>query len=976
MQRPSGSVLAAAFLCGGIAAWAQQPVVEPVPAFRTGIELVAVDVGVVDRQGRPVRDLGPADFVVTVGGKARRVATAEFVDTAAARLEAASRPDLVPVSTNEGAGLGRQFVFVVDQNTLEAVAARQVVAAASSFLAGLTFNDRSALMLIPTGPNIEFTWAHDRVREAMKRVMGLSSQMNQWEYGSLTEARDIANRNPTVLREVEQRECGMAVSDFGGTQAAAGGTSAGGTAPTAPSGESDSGSQTGGATRGGGRSSAGSARAFGSSCAREIQGQADATWRTAQSTSLASLMALRQVLTWLARTGGDKTVFLISGGWPLDLHEQNSLVANVAEEAAAARATIFTLFVPETKFGASRRMANWTPASDTTLRSMPLDALASMTGGGAHRAEVGAEGVFERLGRELSGYYRIGVEKEPGDTDGDPRRLRVQVPRPGVTVRARGVFDARTYEDRNWTARLDSALRSPIPATGVGLRVTSYVSPDQDDHSRLKLVLAGEAFRLDPGEATFQLVVHDDAGRPVLSGEQPLGEPNGDGLQFSTSVAVPPGSYVIRVAVIDGQGRVGSVDHRVEAQRIPLGPLSATGPLLIRVPGHAGAEPRLALEEVHHDERLALQVELEGAATALAATQVEFEIAETTDGPALVHAIGALSPGSHRESATAQVVADMRILPAGHYVARAKVRSGTAAAGELRRAFTVVEAPRVETGAAGASPIFAGRPTSARAAAIPMNMVPAFAVDRVLAPQVLGGFLDRVSERSDADSPAIRELLERARSAGVRELVVPEAVAADHPVAAFLQGVALLSQHKLDPAAAAFRNAMRASADFFPAMVYLGACYAAAGKDREAAGAWRTALIKEGDATALHVLLAEAQLRQGRPDLALQTLDAARERWPADEALKRPFVLAALSAGEHADGLEALDELVAARAEDEPLLEVALLVLYEAFVAGDPIEGVEQDRARMARLAEAYRARGGQSLALVETWLAATTRQP
>ena len=38
-----------------------------------------------------------------------------------------------------------------------------------------------------------------------------------------------------------------------------------------------------------------------------------------------------------------------------------------------------------------------------------------MTGGGSFRAEVNAEAAFERLGRELSGYYRIGVEKDPAD---------------------------------------------------------------------------------------------------------------------------------------------------------------------------------------------------------------------------------------------------------------------------------------------------------------------------------------------------------------------------------------------------------------------------------------------------------------------------------------------------------------------------------------------------------------------------------
>ena len=47
------------------------------PVFPTGVELVAIDLSVVDEQGRPVRDLGPADFQVTVKGKQTHGSTPE-----------------------------------------------------------------------------------------------------------------------------------------------------------------------------------------------------------------------------------------------------------------------------------------------------------------------------------------------------------------------------------------------------------------------------------------------------------------------------------------------------------------------------------------------------------------------------------------------------------------------------------------------------------------------------------------------------------------------------------------------------------------------------------------------------------------------------------------------------------------------------------------------------------------------------------
>jgi VWFA-related protein len=982
----AGAVLA----LGGATLWARQSP-QPIPVFKTSVELVTVDVGVVDRQGQPMRGLAAGDFTVTVAGQPRRVVSAEFVDTAAARVKTVPG-EPASISTNDGAGLGRLFVFVVDQGTLEPGNVRHVARAASRFFENLSFVDRSALMLLPAGPNVNFTWAHDRVRDALGKVVGQSANDTAWEFGSLSEARDIANRSLLALRNVGQRECGRAIGDpFGGSSGGApapsgpsqgtgatggtqgGGTQGGGTGGGAAGGGSSQGS--GGGGGGGGttsRSSSGGGGGLGGDgCTRDLQMRAEWAWRGAQMTSQTSVNSFRQLLSALERVRGDKTIILISGGWPLDDREQHTLMSTVASEAAAARATLYTLFVPGSAGSASRRMMSATPANDSYLQSSPLDTLASMTGGSSFRAEVGADAVFARLSRELSGFYRIGVEKDASDADGKGRRMKVQVARPSITVRAREVFDARTYDDRDWAARLSSALEAPIPATAVALRVTSYLTADPEDASRVRIVLSGEASRLDPGEATVQLLVRNLEGTKLLAGEQPIGEPRGDGLAFTANVPVAPGGYVLRVAVIDGAGRVGSVDHRIDAHRMALGPLTASAPLLLRVPAPGRGEPRLAVDTVRQDERLAVQIDLDGDRAQLQNTEVDFEIATSADGPSLVHTSATLA-SNRSGSMLAQGVSDMRVLPPGSYFARAKVTSGTAVLGEVRRPFTLMAAalpPDTVVAGASAAGSLAPRATVARAVA----KVPPFAVDHVTSPQVLGAFLDRVSARPDAASPMIRDLVRDAR-ANIGQLYVSDVLAAQSPVAAFLKGVSLLSQNKLELAANSFRSAMRASADFYPAMIYLGACYAAGGNDKEATGAWRTALIKEGDALPLHTLLADALLRQDNGELALETLDKARSRWPDDDGIKRRFVLAALMAGEYADGLQTLDELVERHMDDEPSLATGLLVLYEAFHNGKPIVGVEQDRARMVKLADAYRARGGPSLALIDTWLAAAKK--
>jgi VWFA-related protein len=1002
MKAPSMVAASVLLLCGGPLLSAQQAAPDPPPQFRSGVEVVNIDVSVLDKQGLPLRGLTASDFTVTVGGQPRRVVTAEYVDASAAPADQPKPPEDTLVSTNEGGGGGggRLFAFVVDQNTLEPGNARHVATAASRFFTRLTYADRSALMLLPVGPNVPFTWAHERVREGLQRVTGLAGPMSTWEFGSLSEARDIANRNLLTVRAVGERECRSSIfaGGGGGGGGFGGGASAGSPSPTpspAPppsggSGGGDSGNSGSAPTGGSGGSGAGGASGgpvpaprgtgvFGGfandACMRGIQMQAETAWRDAQMTSLSSIAALRQILTSLGRVRGDKTVILISGGWPMDDREEMSIISSVAAEAAAARATLYTIFVPAAMFSADRRGLSSTPARDQYMRSGPLETLAGMTGGSTFRADVNAETTFQRLARELSGYYRVGVEKDPLDGSSKARHMKVQVSRNGTTVRARDLFDVRTYEDRDWSARLASALDSPILATGVGLRMTSYVAMDPDDRSRLKLVITGEGSRLQAGEATFQLLVRNLDGNKIVTTEQPLGDAVDGVLPFSTNISVPPGVYIVRFALMDAAGHVGAVERRVEVRETELGPISAAGPLLVRVPHRTAGDPRLALDGVRQDERLALEVDLEGEAARVEHATVTFEIASKADGPALVHADAAVSPGARSGSYLAQAVADMRVLPPGQYSVRAKLRSGGEQLGEMRRAFSVLGVPRAaaEVVAASDSSVSVAAPRSLASRIV--GAAPPFAIDQVLAPPMLDAFLSRVSARPDASSPVVRDLLDRARTVDIGELKVSDAEAAQAPIAAFLQGLTLLAQNKLDPAANAFRSAMRGSPDFYPAMVYLGACYAAAGNDKEAAGAWRTALIREGDAAPLHVLLADAFLRQGRGDLALQSLQDARARWPQDPAVKQRYVMAALEAGKYAEGLQAVDELLDTHVEDEPSLALALLVLYEAIVNDRPVQSAEQDRARMTRLADAYRARGGPALALVDTWVAAAMKK-
>ena len=91
----------------------------------------------------------------------------------------------------------------------------------------------------------------------------------------------------------------------------------------------------------------------------------------------------------------------------------------------------------------------------------------------------------------------------------------------------------------------------------------------------------------------------------------------------------------------------------------------------------------------------------------------------------------------------------------------------------------------------------------------------------------------------------------------------------------------------LESAAAAFRTAIKIASDFPPAAVYLGACYAAGGRDREAAGAWQLVLALGQEDAVVYRLTADALLRLGDAAAADDVLKDAVRAFPAGRRSSR-----------------------------------------------------------------------------------------
>ena len=335
-----GVVLAAATCLMAASGAAQER-----PTFRSGVDVVVIDVNVVDRSHKPVGGLQPGDFVVSVDGKRRKVVSAQFIShgapaTTCRRRECPERPPRA--SRPEPPRRPR----ATSSSSSTATAWSRVTAswreqAAEKFLGQLGPDDRVGVATIPwLRSAITMTKNRDELQRALAGVNTGSERFRPVPYNiGLAEAFAVERGEADALTRIINRECRLSPGD--------------------PACREDV-----------------------KMLVREVQVQAHL--RGARS-----LEGLRDLGEGLRQIEGPKTMVLMSGGAPPPDVRTGYAYSQIAAAFAAAQVTLYTVYIEQAQLGQVKDRLSPTYSDDQKLE-MEAVANATSAAGGTFIEAVGS----------------------------------------------------------------------------------------------------------------------------------------------------------------------------------------------------------------------------------------------------------------------------------------------------------------------------------------------------------------------------------------------------------------------------------------------------------------------------------------------------------------------------------------------------------------------------------------------------------
>jgi VWFA-related protein len=646
-------VIACAAMSLDTAAYTQQ-----VPTFRSGVEIITLEVTVVDKDGKPVKGLKADDFVVTLEGDKRPVRTVDYLEFGGG-TELGPEPARRQTSNTERVETGpgkRLLMLLIDDLSFRPGPAKQLGLAGERMLASLGPLDSVGVMTTSGAePMLNPTTDRAAVVAALKKILGKNDDGTPPFYIAVQEAVEIemsasatdpamSGRPGDTLEKVASRECPLA--GFDGQMY--------------------------------------------ETCKRMIVSSSRNMARNIVHRAASQMSAYRVAIDVIRPFQGHKVLMALSAGVATnaDVSKLATMLDPIMQAAAAAGVRFYSMTdIPE--------MVNMAEASsfererarreEGSFLFSGVQTIASAAGGEAFRVIGQPDRLAERIVHETSALYRIGVESPVLQDKKQYLNAKVTMKPSGLTVRVNKKALSAAVEPENIPTeqRLRNALTQGGVVYGVPVAVGTALRRDPAA-SGLQLGINVQVPASAPGPVVAMFGLVNDAGQVVKAGRKEMPAP-GPGQDYLMAVSLPAieGRYRLRLAVADAKGSVGSVEQNVATRLQTIGSFTASE-LFTSWTGADGTPRFLALETLPAGAKtMTASLELYPLDLSAAPADLAVRIALVPLGKDAAVAEKELKPSTSGLTVAASADFPVGDLPAGSYTVRATVVEGGAVKGTI-----------------------------------------------------------------------------------------------------------------------------------------------------------------------------------------------------------------------------------------------------------------------------------------------------
>ncbi len=513
------------------------------PVFRSGANIVSVDVIVRDRDGKVVRDLKASDFEVREDGRPQDIVTFTF-------QEIASKPASVASVELLSAAEAKVKEDAARAAAAAAAAAKPVEETPQPLTAQALAGRRMIVLLfdVSSMQPEDVQRAVDSARKYVAEEMAEADMVAVATVGSMLD----------VLADFtsERKKIDIALGTLAYTE---------GTATELPE----------GATAATDEATAASEETAAAEVAELDIFNNDVRLRALKTLAetLAPIEQKKAILYFSAgmqRSGQDNQVELRSAInaavranvsiYPIDTRGLQAVVPGGDARQASGRGV--SMFSGR---GVSQQFARLSESQGT------LTSLAADTGGRVFTDSNDFGAAFTRVQRDMSAYYLLGYSSTNAAKDGRFRRIQVRLKREGLRLDARaGYYADRDFAHTNRTDRetlLQEQLFSPVSATDLPVLVGGGWFRLAQDRYYVPIAVAvpGSAVPVEGGKDKVSLdllgIVIDEQGRPVGRIRETMQIPAGAGktlegkqVLYQSGVTLPPGRFGAKVVVRENTG--------------------------------------------------------------------------------------------------------------------------------------------------------------------------------------------------------------------------------------------------------------------------------------------------------------------------------------------------------------------------------------------------------------------------------------